>query len=286
MASNRKNFTKLIRTIAEEEGMQITGFSGDWSFRLEKDGKVRYTVGYHFPLNLASVKELCQDKCLTYEVLTAAGVPAAEHLFFPNPASVAGIDRDAAWNRAVSLLREGKEVVVKNNYGTGGNQVYRVKTEEELEETVNTVYQRSYAASLSPFYEIREEYRVVMLDGEPRLTIRKERESRINEKGEKEYLNWKHNLGQGATGIVVEDPAILKKLYPIAKAAVEALGIRFCSADIIDTPEGLMVLEINAGVMLEHFSGQSPECFAKAKEIYRAAILAAFQDENGRDDFR
>ena len=277
MASNRKNFTKLIRTIAEEEGMQITGFSGDWAFRLEKDGKVRFTVGYHFPLNLSSVKELCQDKCLTYEVLTAAGVPAAEHLFFPNPVSVAGIDRDSAWNRALSILDAGKEVVVKNNYGTGGNQVYRVKTEEELKEIVDLIYQRSYAASLSPFYEIRDEYRVVMLDGEPQLTIRKERESRINEKGEKEYLNWKHNLGQGATGIVVEDPEMLEKLYPIAKAAVKALGVRFCSADIIDTPEGLMILEVNAGVMLEHFAGQSEACFNKAKEIYRAAILASFQ---------
>ena len=277
MAAGRKNFGKLIRLIAEEEGIRVTGFSGDWAFRLEKDGKVRFTVGYHFPLNLSSAKELCQDKCLTYEVLSAAGVPAAEHLFFPNPVSVAGIDRDAALQRALSILAEGREVVVKNNYGTGGNQVFRVKTEEELLSTVETVYQKSYAASFSPFYEIKEEYRVVMLDGAPRLTIRKERESRINEKGEKEYLNWKHNLGQGATGIVVTDPEVLEKLYPIAKAAVKTLGVRFCSADIIETEEGFMILEVNAGVMLEHFSGQSPECFALAKEVYRAAILAAFE---------
>lgn len=276
MAAGRKNFGKLIKTIAKEEGINVQGFSGDWAFRLEKDGKVRFTVGYHFPLNCSSAKELCQDKCLTYEVLTAAGIPAAEHLFFPNPVSVAGIDRDTPWNRAMTLIREGKEVVVKNNYGTGGNQVYRVKTEEELRETVETVYQKSYAASLSPFYEIREEYRVVMLSGTPRLTIRKERESRINEKGEKEYLNWKHNLGQGATGIIVTDKKVLNKLYALAKQAVDVLGIRFASVDIIDAPEGFMILEVNAGVMLEHFSGQSAECFALAKEVYRAAILAAF----------
>ncbi|MBR5738755.1 MAG: ATP-grasp domain-containing protein [Lachnospiraceae bacterium] len=277
MASARVNFGRLIRGIAEEEGIRVTGFSGDWAFRLEKDGQVRYTVGYHFPLNLASSKELCQDKCLTYEVLASQGIPAAEHLFFPNPASVAGIDRDAAWNRALEILSEGREVVVKNNYGTGGNQVYRVKTEEELKDTIDLIYQKTYAASISPFYEIREEYRVVMLDGKPRLTIRKERESRINEKGEKEYLNWKHNLVQGATGIVVTDEEILEKLYALAKRVVKALGIRFCSVDIIDTEAGLMVLEVNAGVMLEHFSGQSPECFELAKSVYRAAILAAFE---------
>ena len=126
MASGRKNFGKLIRTIAEEEGMKVTGFSGDWAFRLEKDGKVRFTVGYHFPLNTSAVKELCQDKCLTYDVLTAAGVPAAEFVKI----------RETASGAAVSFNVEGTFDLLQKGNRNGCCEIRGLKVTPETEFTV------------------------------------------------------------------------------------------------------------------------------------------------------
>lgn len=271
----RVHFVKIIREVAEELGISLTGFSGDWAFMLEKDGVKAHIVGYHFPLNLSSAKELCQDKSLTYDVLKDAGIPAVPHLFVPGPRAGGSGDLSCFRPLLENWITERGYAVVKDNYGTGGNQVFRFTDVPEAEEAIRAIHERSAAACICPYYEIAEEYRVTMLDGEALQVIRKERESRVNALGEKEYLNWRHNLGQGATGIPVTDPGILEKTEPIAKAVMRAMNLRFASVDIVESKEGFTVLEVNAGVMMEHFAGQSPECYEKAKRIYRMAIRKA-----------
>lgn len=93
-------------------------------------------------------------------------------------------------------------------------------------------------------------------------------------------MNWKHNLGQGATGILVEESEDLKTLYPMAVEVMRAMNLRFASVDILKTKQGFMVLEVNAGVMMEHFAGQSEECFQKAKRIYKKAIQKAMEESD------
>ena len=48
--------------------------------------------------------------------------------------------------------------------------------------------------------------------------------------------------------------------------------MRFASVDVVETAEGLKVLEINSGVMMENFAGQDEESRSIAKEIYRDAV--------------
>ena len=58
----------------------------------------------------------------------------------------------------------------------------------------------------------------------------------------------------------------------------EEIGVRFASIDIVSTNEGLKVLEINSGVMMENFAGESPQNYRKAREIYRDAILKMMKE--------
>lgn len=276
----RSNFGKIIREVAQELNIETEVYSNDWCYRLTKGDKVQYIVGYHFPLNLSASKELCQDKALTYSALKSAGIPAVPHLFLPNFHAGVGESREELTPQMQKWIDETGYTVVKDNYGTGGNQVYRTQSLSELDEILPTIYTKSYAACVCPFMHIIEEYRVTMLDDEPQQVIRKERQSTINENGEKVYLNWKHNLGQGATGILVEDKKELKKLYPIAIQVMKVMNLRFASVDIVKTTEGYFVLEVNAGVMMEHFAGQNEECYQKAKAIYRKAILKAMGESN------
>ena len=274
----RIHFVRIIRELTEELGIETETYSNDWGFRLRKDGKTRYLVGYHFPLNRSSAKELCQDKSLTYDALRSAGVPAVPHIFVPSVN--AGGDPDLEkWRPFLdNLIETTGYAVVKDNYGTGGNRVFRYDNADDAIAKIAELHKMIYGAAVSPWQEIREEYRVTMLMGEPQLVIRKERRSKILPDGTKKYLEWRHNLGLGAVAVRVTDPEILEKVEELAVRAAEAVDMNFASVDVIDTEEGLRVLEINAGVMMEHFAGQDEESYETAKAIYRKALLKSFED--------
>lgn len=274
----RIHFVRIIRELTEELGIETETYSNDWGFRLRKDGKTRYLVGYHFPLNRSSAKELCQDKSLTYDALRSAGVPAVPHIFVPSVN--AGGDPDLEkWRPFLQeLIERTGYAVVKDNYGTGGNRVFRYDNADDAIAKIAELHKMIYGAAVSPWQEIREEYRVTMLMGEPQLVIRKERRSKILPDGTKKYLEWRHNLGLGAVAVRVTDPEILRKVEELAVRAAEAVDMNFASVDVIDTEEGLRVLEINAGVMMEHFAGQDEESYETAKAIYRKALLKSFED--------
>lgn len=274
----RIHFVRIIRELAEELGLEAESYSNDWGFRLRKNGKTRYVVGYHFPLNRSSAKELCQDKSLTYDALKSAGVPAVPHIFIPS-ASAGGSEDAEEWRPLLSkFIRETGFVVVKDNYGTGGNRVFRCDNVEDAVARIRDLHKIIYGAAVCPWQEIHEEYRVTMLLHEPQLVIRKERRYKMLPDGTKEYLEWRHNLGLGAVAYRVTDPDILRSVEEIAVRASRAMDISFASVDVVDTDEGLKVLEVNAGVMMEHFAGQDEEDYEIAKSIYRKALIKAFED--------
>lgn len=279
MDLNKSNFANILYEVCEELDISIESFSYYWAHRLKKGDKTRYIVGYQFPLNTSSVKEICQDKVLTYGILNDSSVPAMTHIFLPNNIASTGLDREDHERLAEMMLNIYGCIVIKDNYGTGGNKVFKVTDMEEFEKVLDTIYQSSYAASLSPYYDIENEYRVVMLKGEPELVIRKDRPFILNEKGEKVYQNWKHNLGQGAIGVILPDSEIPEEVKKLAVRAVSVLGAGFVSVDVVKVKDGYMVMEVNGGVMMEHLAGQSYDYYNRAKNVYRKAVTAMFEEE-------
>ena len=259
-------FPSILYEIAEENGCTIDSFSDLWGHRICSGRKTMFIVGYQFPLNPASSKELCQDKALTFDVLTKAGIPAVEHYFYPAFPSKTEPSPFRDRDFAKKLIETEGRAVLKDNYGTGGNQVYLVESIGD-----------SYAAALSPFCEILNEYRFVMLDEEVQLVIRKDRQYTTDENGSRVYATWKHNLGQGAAGTVITDSLWIEALSKTVKDTVRALNMRFCSVDLVVTKEGVKVLEVNGGVMMEHFAKQSEENYQTAKAIYRKAIVRCLE---------
>ncbi len=129
---------------------------------------------------------------------------------------------------------------------------------------------------------------------------------RVLAEGEILELGWQHNLCNGASAQLLplknrkiesiqqnisnttsdskqgdfKDQELLGRLIEIAKKAVTALGIRFCSVDIVELSdenlqpgERLQVLEVNAGVLMENFIKQhGSKGYKKAKSIYEKVI--------------
>jgi len=95
--------------------------------------------------------------------------------------------------------------------------------------------------------------------------------------GEVRLLNWRHNLGQGATLSLIEprpqDPRAL-----LAAAAATALNLRFGSVDIVTVGGKPMVLEVNSGVMMEALA-TTPGGGELAARVYDRAVGLMFDTQ-------
>jgi len=100
---------------------------------------------------------------------------------------------------------------------------------------------------------------------------------RVPGQGEAVPLQWKHNLGQGATADLDIPAEMREKLSPLAVKAAASIGIRFTSVDIVEVEEeGLMIMEVNSGVMMDSLMGQLGEAgVSLASRLYETAVMRA-----------
>lgn len=90
-------------------------------------------------------------------------------------------------------------------------------------------------------------------------------------------LEWRHNLAFGAQPTIIraKDP-LYEPLKILALRATQAIGLRFCSVDILENQRGeLRVLEVNSGVSVEKFaSALGPEGEKLGRAVYQKALEA------------
>ena len=143
-----------------------------------------------------------------------------------------------------------------------------VKRSGEMLRSVEKIFQRKDSLSICPFYDIATEYRVIMLDGRCMLCFGKQ----------KTPDGWKFNLCQGASAYEVEEGALKEELVTIARKAMETIGIRFASVDIVKLKTGeFMMIEVNSGVMIHHYTKFVANGREIAKRIYQEAIEKMLQ---------
>src|SRR5262249_31398986 len=153
---------------------------------------------------------------------------------------------------------------------SGGIDVHRVTTQDELARILADMARRYRAITASPYVEIECEYRAVILDRAMKLLYRKIRPYRDEDSagpGE-----WRHNLRLGAVPEMIHGPGEAPDVLRLAHASMAALGLRFASVDVVRTIEGSMVLEVNSAVTLEHYSRHLPEHAIVAADVYRDAL--------------
>ena len=88
MTNSESNYVAIIREICAEEGIVLQSFSFDWIFRLTKNGKTGFILGYQFGLNSASVNSICCDKSAASELMTALGIPNISTALRSTPSAV------------------------------------------------------------------------------------------------------------------------------------------------------------------------------------------------------
>lgn len=249
MASGERIFVQAIRTYGARHGIDVDVRAGGWLIAMRRGEIRRFAFGYDIGLNSAIAHRLANDKSATAEVLSLAHVPCIPHRLFLNPKlgpNVVG----AGWREAMlGLLHDNPQgVVVKPNEGTSGRSVFRVTTEMELDHAAGEVFSMSTGLVISPYVEIEEEVRVILLDDAPLIVYSKQRGS-----------DWRHNLDAGARPVLLEDGEVRAACVKLATNAASAIGIAFASIDVVRVDGAWKVLEINSGVMMEALAQLHPE---------------------------
>lgn len=268
---------------------------------VEWNGVHRHIKKQQFDLNTQASGNICTDKSATYAVLSRNSVPAIAHYFVcMSDHSYGGIDCD-------KMLRKYGKVVTKPNNGAKGENVHVCEALKEIDDSLARIWDSGDDAVICPYYDIDVEYRIFMLDGEAYLVYGKHRPSVIGDGessvaqliadvhvpsdsrieldmdyvpdvGEHVTVAWKHNLTNGAMPFPPPNDETRDAVVGIAKAAVAALNVRFCTVDVAHCQDGeYCVIEVNSGVcaikLLERSDDDTKD---KIMRMYADAIRKMF----------
>lgn len=263
MPRGERIFVTAIRHYCARHDIAVEVRAGGWLIAMCRGAQRHFAFGYDIGLNSAIAHRLANDKSATSEVLALSGVPCIPHDLFLNPrlgAHIADPGSREAMRRLLAQHPQG--VVVKPNEGTAGRSVFRATTEQELDRAVDDVFAMSAGLVISPYVEIDEEVRVILLDGTARIVYSKQRGA-----------DWRHNLELGAEPLLLERGEIRETCASMAAEAARAIGITFASIDLVRVDGAWKVLEINSGVMMEALGKRHPEL---VQTIYDAALDRVF----------
>jgi predicted ATP-grasp superfamily ATP-dependent carboligase len=263
MPSPHRIFVDAVRQYCAAHDIALEIRSQGWLLIMQRGPEQRFAFGYDLGLNSAVAHRLANDKAATAEVLQFRGVPCVPHTLFLNPRLSEYVPSLQSWEAMLGVLKDNpKGLVVKPNEGTSGEYVFKVSSAPELELAAHRIFSANASLAISPYLEIENEVRVVLLDNRPLVVYDKKRD-----------FNWRHNLDLGAQPIVLKAGPILEACVEIAVNAAKAIDIRFGSIDVVRVDGGWHVLEINSGVMMEALGRSHPELVYAA---YSAALDKVF----------
>ena len=296
-------FRNIIKEIGEELGIKVTLLSDGWLIILEKDNQIHYINGYKFDLNNHGIGNILDDKGLFYDIMSYKDLPTIERLSIYE-----------TYNKEEILdyfKRNNNTLIVKGNIGTCGNSVYLVKDKDDLFNKMDKLLLKQDSISIEPFYDIINEYRVILLNGEVKIIYGKERPTvigdgvstvkelaiKFNDYFKDNYkviknpdyipkvneiieIDFRFNLSCGARLFTEIDTELKNRIMEIATLVTKKLDISFASVDIIYTKDNkLLVLEANSGVMMDNYIKQCNNGYINAYNVYKEAIKVMFNIE-------
>jgi len=261
----------FLTEICKEQRILIEFLSQGYIIRLSKNDQVRHIIGPYWEINNTASDRIACDKYGCYQVLESRGIPAIQHEILQNPLRRPNWSGPyGSWSQALDLFTSfNSRVVVKPNTGSYGKDIYFANTICELETGMQAIFAYHASAAISPYHEIKNEYRVFYLNGECRFAYGKEK----NELGT-------HNLAAGASAFMLDeqkDAALITQITSLATNAANCIGINFASVDVADTEQGFKIMEINAGVQAGILLEQHPDLHHMFKNILTDAVLGMFR---------
>lgn len=292
----------ILIDIAKDKNIEIKFYSENYLIEIIKENKTKYIIGNDIGNNSSISYQIATDKFCTYIILKNNNIPVIEHSFI-NKDNIEELKLQKKYNY---------NVVIKPNTGMEGKNVVHVTNYIDLLNNAKKIINKDKSAIVCPFYEIKEEYRVVYLNGESLLIYAKQRPyvignskntveelikinnlkyihlDEIDDKilnyvpknNEKVIVSWKHNLCFGSIPKIVTDEKKFSIIKEIASKSALAIGINFATIDIVELyDDKFMIIEINSRVSISKFAEYESRGYQIAKEIFSKAVDDIFKNK-------
>jgi glutathione synthase/RimK-type ligase-like ATP-grasp enzyme len=313
MPSSQRVFVNAVQKYCADNGIAVETRSQGWLMVLQKGLKRHLAYGYDVGLNSAVTHRVANDKAATAELLEINGIACVPHAFFPSPALSDYVPHLGTWEAMLGHLTQHPDgIVVKPNEGTSGRLVFKVLDRPALERAVSEIFSLNLNLAISPYLEINNEVRVILVDGLPVIVYGKRRPSITGDgvhsilelalatmpaerlsailprlasdldsatldsvlpAGRHHALNWRHNLDAGAEPVLLQKGAVWERCVELAIAAAKSIDLQFGSVDVVEVNDAWRVLEINSGVVMEALGKTHPDLVYAA---YAAALDKVF----------
>jgi glutathione synthase/RimK-type ligase-like ATP-grasp enzyme len=314
MLNSQRIFVDAVTGYCAKRAIAVDVRADGWLIVMQRGARQRFAFGYDVGLNSAVAHRIANDKSAAAEVLSISGIACVPHALFLSPEMNQYIRARGSWEAMLGLLSENPQgIVVKPNEGTSGKSVFRVTSKPALELAVKRIFSSHMGLAISPYLDIEDEVRVVLIDAAPLVVYSKSRPAvegdgrhsllelaleatsagrrstvlagmmaeldkaeldEVPPPGQRRVLNWRHNLDSGALPILLEHGERRDACVQLAAKAAQAIDIRFASIDVVRVQGEWRVLEINSGVMMEALSKLHPELVYAA---YAAALDKVFE---------
>ncbi len=213
--------------------------NADFVIFWDKDiAAARRIVRHGIPVfNAPDAIRICDSKSETAEALLSASLPTPRTLVAPMTYETVGYTKDDFVVRAVSYL--GLPLVIKECYGSFGEQVYLASTLEEARATVGRIGAKPLLFQEFVSHSFGTDVRVNVV-GERAVCAMK----RTGGAGD-----FRSNIAHGGSG---EPYSLTAAEEAVAVAAARAVGASFAGVDLLFGENGLLVCEVNSN---PHFTG-------------------------------
>jgi glutathione synthase/RimK-type ligase-like ATP-grasp enzyme len=316
MQSSQRVFVSAVQKYCAEHGIAVETRSQGWLMVMQKGPRRHLVYGYDLGLNSAVTHRIANDKAATAELLEINGIACVPHAFFPSPALGDYVPAGGTWQAMLGHLSQHPDgIVIKPNEGTSGNLVFKVLDAPALERAVSEIFSLNLNLAISPYLQIKNEVRVVLVDDLPVMVYGKNRPTITGDgvhsilelalaampperlsavlpriagdldsanldtvlpSGQHHPLNWRHNLDAGAEPVLLQQGAARQRCVELAIKAAKSIDLRFGSIDVVEVGDSWRVLEINSGVVMEALGKTHPD-------LVYAAYAAALDKVFGKD---
>lgn len=168
---------------------------------------------------------------------------------------------EVATQRAIQLFKENKfRGVIRANKFAGGGGTFIIKNINSIPMMISTLLNHPNGPIIplfSPYYFSPVEYGVFVVNGKVELVIAKH----LNEE------TGLHNLSLGAEASVVTNEDKINELESICRGISEIFGIGFGRIDILETEQGLKIIELSVP-NFKKFAMQDEKSLAAAKKLF------------------
>ncbi len=226
-----------------ERGARIRGIGvpdlneGDVVFCFDKDTRLLAAMeaaGVRV-FNTAAAVTICDDKAKTHAALAKAGVPMPKTLVAP----MTYVDYTAAGDGFLALGAQelGFPLVVKECFGSLGEQVYLAQDEQQLKALARHMKHR-------PF--LLQEFIAESAGADKRLYVVGDRV--VAAMRRRSNGDFRANIGLGGAGEAYVPTA---EETALALQSCRLLGLHFGGVDLLDSDRGPLVCEVNSGAQLK-----------------------------------